>query len=125
MLFKVFVQFTILSVVYSEGQHEKFKKQAMQNEKSHTELEAISANKCKDTQWLRKGKCESLTGIGEKFPNFPEVVIQRLREKMRDDYWNWERLKVTPLFQKLLKKLKVRHCRVPTAQIQIEIDNKL
>ena len=125
MLLKVFVLFIVLSVVYSEGQHEKFKKQAIQNGKSQTELEAITANKCKDTQWLRKGKCESLAGIGEKFPNFPEVVIQRLREKMRDDYWNWERLKVTPLFQKLLKKLKVRHCRVPPAQIQIEIDNKL
>ena len=125
MLLKVFVLFIVLSVVYSEDQHEKFKKQAIQNGKSHTELEAISANKCKDTQWLRKGKCESLTGIGEKFPNFPEVVIQRLREKMRDDYWNWERLKVTPLFQKLLKKLKVRHCRVLTTQIKIEIGNKL
>ena len=106
MLLKVFVLFNVLLAVSSKGNHEKFKEQA--NEKSHTELEAIAANKCKETQWLRKGKCESLTGIGEKFPNFPEVVIQRLREKMRDDYWNWERLKVTPLFQKLLKKLKVR-----------------
>ena len=125
MLLKVFVLFAVLLSVSSKGQHEKFKKQAVQNGKSLEELEAISANKCKDTQWLRKGKCESLTGIGEKFPNFPEVVIQRLREKMRDDYWNWERLKVTPLFQKLLKKLKVRHCRVPMAQIEIEIGNKL
>ena len=125
MLLKVFVLFTVLLAVSSKGQHEKFKKQSIQNGKSLEELEAISANKCKDTQWLRKGKCESLTGIGEKFPNFPEVVIQRLREKMRDDYWNWERLKVTPLFQKLLKKLKVRHCRVPMAQIEIEFDNKL
>ena len=125
MLLKVFVLFTVLLAVSSKGQHEKFKKQSIQNGKSHTELEVITANKCKDTQWLRKGKCESLTGIGEKFPNFPEVVIQRLREKMRDDYWNWERLKVTPLFQKLLKKLKVRHCRVPMAQILIEIYNKL
>ena len=95
------------------------------NQNDLSELEVITASKCKETEWLKKGKCQSLTGIGEKFPNFPEVVIQRLREKMRDDYWNWERLKVTPLFQKLLKKLKVRHCRVPVAQIQIKIDNKL
>ena len=114
MRLKIFVLFTVLLAVSSKGHHEKFKKQAVQNGKSHVELEAITANKCKDNQWLRKGKCESLTGIGEKFPNFPEVVIQRLREKMRDDYWNWERLKVTPLFQKLLKKLKVRESCAPT-----------
>ena len=39
------------------------KKQA---EKSHTEpLEEISASKCKETEWLRKGKCVSLSGVGE------------------------------------------------------------
>ena len=34
-------------------------------------LEEISASKCKETEWLRKGKCVSLSGVGERFPNFP------------------------------------------------------
>ena len=72
-----------------------------------SDLEVITASECKETEWLKKGKCQSLTGIGEKFPNFPEVIIQSLREKMRDDYWNWEREKVPGFFQKILKKLKV------------------
>ena len=109
MLLKIFAILTVIESVSSKGDHENFKNHAEKNSKSHTEeLETITASKCKETQWLRKGKCESLTGVGEKFPNFPEVVIQRLREKMRDDYWNWERLKVIPLFEKLLKKLKVK-----------------
>ena len=72
-----------------------------------TDLEVIPASKCKESEWLKKGNCQPLAGIGEKFPNFPEVVIQSLREKMRDNYWNWEREKVPAFFQKILKKLKV------------------
>ena len=81
------------------------KNTAGQNDLS--DLEAITASKCKVTEWLKKGDCQSLNGIGEKFPNFPEIVIQSLREKMRDNYWNWEREKVPAFFQKILKKLKV------------------
>ena len=83
------------------------------NQNDLSDLEVITASKCKETEWLKKGKCQSLTGIGEKFPNFPEVVIQSLREKMRDDYWNWEREKVPGFFQKILKKLKVRYLYAP------------
>ena len=72
-----------------------------------SDLEVITASKCRENQWLKKGQCQPLTGIGEEFPNFPETVIQSLREKMRDDYWNWEREKVPAFFQKILKKLKV------------------
>ena len=83
------------------------------NQNDLSELEVITASKCKETEWLKKGKCQSLTGIGQKFPNFPEVIIQSLREKMRDDYWNWEREKVPGFFQKILKKLKVRSLCAP------------
>ena len=78
-----------------------------------SDLEVISASKCKESQWLKKGQCQPLTGIGQEFPNFPEIVIQSLREKMRDDYWNWEREKVPGFFQKILKKLKVRYLYAP------------